>query len=89
MPHFLVAYDIVKSSKRTRVAKLVYGYALGGQKSALEVPVSNTEAKVLAREIESRIDRETDRVNLIRVESEAILLGCASQLKYDEEMIIL
>ena len=89
MPHFLVAYDIVKSSKRTRVAKLVYSYALGGQKSALEVPVSNTEAKVLAHEIESRIDSETDRVNLIRVESKAILLGCASQLNYDEEMIIL
>ncbi len=89
MPHFLVAYDIVKSNRRTRVAKLVYSYALGGQKSALEVPVSTIEARGLAREIESRIDGKTDKVNLIRVESEAILLGCASQLKYDEEMIIL
>ena len=89
MPHFLVAYDIVKSSRRSRVAKLVYGYALGGQKSALEVPVSRSEARVLAHEIESRIDGETDKVNLIRVESEAILLGCASQLKYNEELIIL
>lgn len=89
MPHFLVAYDIVKSSKRSRVAKLVYSYALGGQKSALEVPVSTVEARVLARELEARIDTKTDRVNLIRVESDAILLGCASQLKYDDEMIIL
>ena len=89
MPHFLVAYDVVKSSKRNRVAKLVYSYALGGQKSALEVPVSSAEARELARKIESRIDIETDRVNLIRVEEDAILLGCASQLKYDEEMIVL
>ncbi len=89
MPHFLVAYDIVKSSRRTKVAKLVYSYALGGQKSALEVPVSSIEARVLAREIASRIDSETDKANLIRVESEAILLGCASQLNYDDEMIIL
>lgn len=89
MPHFLVAYDIVKSSRRVKVAKLVYSYALGGQKSALEVPVSSGEAQGLAREIEARIDTKTDKVNLIRVEDKAILLGCASQLKYDDGMILL
>ena len=89
MSHFLVAYDIVQNKRRVQVAKLVYGYALGGQKSALELPVSLQEAREIARSIGEKIDTRTDRVNLIRVEEEAILLGCANQIKYDEGVIIL
>lgn len=89
MSHFLVAYDVVQSKRRVRVAKLVYSYALGGQKSALEVPASLGEAGELAGEIVKRIDEKTDRVNLIRVEKEAILLGAAKQIEYDEGVILL
>jgi CRISPR-associated protein Cas2 len=89
MAHFLVAYDVVQSKRRVRVAKLVYSYALGGQKSALEVPTSSQEARELAEEIVKRIDEKTDRVNLIRVEEDAILLGRATQIEYNDGVILL
>ena len=89
MSHILVAYDIVESKRRVQVAKLVYGYALGGQKSALEVPVTLSEVKEIVIALKEKIDEETDRVNIIGVEEEAILLGKATQLAYEEGMIIL
>ncbi|MCF6244157.1 MAG: CRISPR-associated endonuclease Cas2 [Sulfurovum sp.] len=89
MKHYLIAYDVVESKRRVKVAKLVYGYALGGQKSALEVPVSFSEVKAIALELEEKIDADTDKVNIIGVGEEAILLGMATQLEYDEGMIIL
>jgi len=89
MSHFLVAYDVVESKRRVRVAKLVYSYALGGQKSALEVPVSSLEIKTIADELEDEIDAKTDKVNIIKVADEAILLGKATQIEYEEGMILL
>ena len=88
MTHFLVAYDVVESKRRVQVAKLVYGYALGGQKSALELPVSLNEVKQIAVELREKIDEDTDRVNIVQVSDRAILLGTASQLEYDEGMVI-
>ncbi len=89
MSNYLVAYDIVQSKRRVRVAKLVYGYALGGQKSALEVPVTLSEIKKIADELIDDIDSETDKVNIIKVADEAILLGTATQIEYEEGMILL
>jgi len=89
MSNFLVAYDIVQSKRRVRVAKLVYGYALGGQKSALEVPVTLSEIKEIADELIDEIDSDTDKVNIIKVADEAILLGTATQIEYEEGMILL
>jgi len=67
----------------------VYGYALGGQKSALELPITFSEAKYIADELIEEIDAETDRVNIIKVADEAILLGKATQIEYEEGMILL
>ena len=89
MSNYLVAYDIVQSKRRVRVAKLVYGYALGGQKSALEVPVTISEIKIIADELIDEIDSDTDKVNIIKVADEAILLGTATQIQYEEGMILL
>jgi len=89
MSSFLVAYDIVQSKRRVRVAKLVYGYALGGQKSALEVPVTLSEIKKIANELIDEIDSDTDKVNIIKVADEAVLLGTATQIEYEEGMILL
>ena len=89
MSSFLVAYDIVEAKRRVQVAKLVYGYALGGQRSALEVPVTFSEIKVIADELIDTIDSNTDKVNIIKVADEAILLGTAIQIEYEEGMILL
>lgn len=89
MTNYLIAYDVVESKRRVQVAKLVYSYALGGQKSALEVPVSFDEVKQIAEDLKEKIDENTDKVNIVLVAEEAILLGTASQLIYEEGMIIL
>ena len=89
MSNFLVAYDIVESKRRVKAAKLVYGYALGGQKSALEVPADSTDIESIVVGLREVIDLETDRVNIIKVDEEAILLGTASQIEYDDGMILL
>ena len=39
MENFLVAYDIFDKKRLPKVKKVVYSYALGGQKSALEAPL--------------------------------------------------
>ncbi len=89
MSHFLVAYDVTKSKRRVQVAKLVYGYALGGQKSALEVPADQTDIQKIVSELKEKIDFETDKVNIVKVEKNAILLGTASQIEYENGMVLL
>ena len=87
--HFLVAYDVVKSRRRRKIAKEVYSYALGGQKSALEVPMDKDAAMQLAENLFVKCDAETDRINLIQVDPDGLLLGRAVQLKYNEGAIII
>lgn len=89
MTHYLVAYDVVESKRRVKIAKYVYGYALGGQKSALEIPVALSEVKEIAKELEMKIDVDTDKVNIVQVAPKAILLGTASQVVYDDGMLLL
>ncbi len=43
MKHFIIAYDIFDTKRAYHVRKLVYDHALGGQKSALEVPLKKRE----------------------------------------------
>ena len=89
MSHFLIAYDVVESKRRVQVAKLVYSYALGGQKSALEVPVDQDDLEEIVSEIKEKIDIDTDKVNIIKVDAAAILLGTASQVEYEDGMVLL
>ena len=60
MSEYIVSYDIISAKRRSKVAKVVYGYALGGQKSVLEVPVSIGEAHALAQELDGLIDPKID-----------------------------
>jgi len=87
--YYLVAYDIVQPKRRRKIAKEVYAYAIGGQKSALEVPMGLDEAYDLAQRLFKKCDVETDRIHLIKVESDPILIGKASTITYDEGAIII
>lgn len=89
MSSYLIAYDISKTSRRTRVAKIIYGYALGGQKSALEVPVENIELKDIIQRLQDEIAQDTDKINIVKVAKHAILLGKATQIKYENGMVLL
>ncbi|BDY11966.1 CRISPR-associated endonuclease Cas2 [Hydrogenimonas cancrithermarum] len=89
MARFLVAYDIKDDKRRTRTAKVVYAYAMGGQKSALETVLEPRELSQILREVRREIDAEEDRVHLIKVMPKAILFGRAKQLDFEEGVIVI
>ena len=87
MKHYIVAYDILNDKRAVKVRKLVYGYALGGQKSALEVPLKQKELKEFVKQLEPLLSDE-DRVNIVEVEEEPLLFGKADVIGYDKGVII-
>lgn len=76
MSAYIVSYDIISAKRRSKVAKVVYGYALGGQKSVLEVPVSLDEAHALAQELDGLIDPKVDKPEVeVSVKKSQLFLG--------------
>lgn len=87
MHNFIIAYDIFNVKRLSKVRKIAYSYALGGQKSALEAPLDIKLMKALVKELESIVEDE-DKVNIIKV-SEPILLGKATQISYKNHGVII
>jgi len=87
--HYVIAYDVVSSKRRRKCAEVAYGYAFGGQKSAVEALLEECELPVVADELLDGIDPKEDRVNVVKVLPKAILFGVAKQLEYDGGAIII
>ena len=87
MKTFVVLYDIFDAKRLRKVKELVYGYALGGQKSAREVVLKERNLKVLVEALLLLMEKE-DKVNIVRV-SEPMLLGKATQLVYEENGVVI
>ncbi len=82
-----MAYDITSDKRLAKVRKLIYSYALGGQKSALEVPLDKKSLKELVEKLKPLI-HNNDKVNIIQVEEDALLFGRADMIEYDKGVII-
>ena len=85
---YLVCYDIADAKRLRKVAKVVYGYALGGQKSVLETPLEKRDIEALVQKLEVLIDPEVDKVNIVRFKGEPLLLGRADFLRYEQGVVI-
>ncbi len=85
--HFIIAYDIFDAKRAYKVRKLVYEYAMGGQKSALEVPLTKVELQEIVKILKPLL-KDDDRVNIIEVEEMPLLFGRADVLEYDKGVII-
>ena len=85
---YLVAYDICDDKRLAKVRKLVYSYALSGQKSALEVPLDKKSLKKLVKKLNQLIKKE-DKVNIIEIEEDALLFGKADMIEYDKGIIVI
>jgi len=85
---FLICYDITQPKRLKKVAKFLYGYAIGGQKSALDVPADTKEIEQIVNKLEGMIKPEVDRVLIVEVVGEPIVLGRANFIKYDEGVIV-
>ena len=88
MKHYIVAYDILSDKRAYKVRRLVYSYAMGGQKSALEVLLTKRELIEFMKQLEPLLSDE-DRVNVIEVDEEPLLFGKADVLVYDKGIIII
>jgi len=87
MKNYIIAYDILNVKRAYRIRKLVYDYASGGQKSALELLLSRNELKELLRLLKPLLADE-DCVNIIEVDRNFMLFGKADVLKYDKGVIV-
>jgi len=87
MKNFIIAYDIFDNKRLRQVKKVVYSYALGGQKSAIEAPLNSILMKILVKEL-IEIIKDEDKVNIIKV-SEPILLGKAKAITYKNNGVII
>jgi len=86
---YIVAYDIADQKRLARVRKAAYAYAFGGQKSAIESYLDNKGLRELIYRLHPLIDPKKDRINIIEIHENAILLGKASRLPFDKGAIIL
>ena len=87
MHNHIIAYDIFNPKRLPKVRKVVYSYALEGQKSALEAPLDKELMKSLVKELLDIIEDE-DKVNIISV-SNPILLGRAKSVAYENNGVII
>jgi CRISPR-associated protein Cas2 len=85
---YLIAYDITDTKRLAKVRNLIYSYALGGQKSALEVPLTKKALMELLKKLEPLI-REKDKVNIIQIDKDTLLFGKADFITYDNGLIII
>ncbi len=88
MYNFLVAYDVFDKKRLPKVKSVVYSYALGGQKSALEVPLNKELTKELIKSVKDIMQTE-DKLNIIKVIGEPILLGKAKHIAYKNNGVII
>ncbi|BCD68469.1 CRISPR-associated endonuclease Cas2 [Nitratiruptor sp. YY09-18] len=86
---YLICYDIADKKRLYRVRKIAYSFAFGGQKSAIESYLSQKELEILAKRLFFRMNSDEDKINIIEIEKNAILLGKAKQLPFDKGTIVL
>jgi len=85
---FLVLYDIFDKTRLREISKVVYQYRYEGQKSAIEASLTQKERSQLMKTLE-RLSDEEDKINLVCVVGEPILLGKALHVTYVENGVII
>ena len=88
MKLYIVAYDIADPKRLSKVRKVAYSFAFGGQKSTVESYLDRAGLVHLERRMLALIDPERDKINIVSVKEEAILLGKAKRLSFDKGVIV-
>ncbi len=87
--NYLLCYDIADQKRLYQVRKHSYPLAFGGQKSALQTPLSKNEAKKVLKQLSKLIKPTQDKINLIEVYDNPIILGKNIDIKYEYGAIII
>jgi len=86
--NYLICYDISNKKRLRKVAKVAYSFALGGQKSALEAPLTSKELKTLKEKLNKVINPKQDRINIVAFHGEPLLYGRSDFLNFSNGVII-
>ena len=65
---YLAAYDITEPQRLERMLRVIKDYATGGQKSAYECFLDETEKRRLVQRVREHLDLGQDRFALIRLQ---------------------
>jgi len=88
MQNFLIAYDIFNQKRLRIIRKVISSYMLGGQKSVLEVPLDKKSLKCLVGDL-NYFASDEDKINIISIESNPILLGKANHITLENGGIVI
>lgn len=86
---YLIAYDICNEKRLYKTRKTVYPFALGGQKSALEAPLFAKELNKLVGKLSKIINHDIDKVNIIKIQDNPILLGKNNFITFENGSIVI
>jgi CRISPR-associated protein Cas2 len=84
---YLICYDVINPKRRNKIKNIVYTYAFGGQKSAVESLLNKKEVDEIAKNISLKMNLREDRAHIIKVKKFAYL-GTAKEIKFDKGDII-
>ncbi|MEA2050735.1 MAG: CRISPR-associated endonuclease Cas2 [Campylobacterota bacterium] len=87
--NYLLCYDIADPKRLYKVRRHSYQFTFGGQKSALQIPASKNEVKNILKELSKLIDHKQDKINIIEVENDPIIIGKNIDIEYQEGVIII
>jgi len=88
MQNYLICYDIFDKKRLYKVRKIAYSYALSGQKSAVEAPLTKDNLKELLLKLKAII-KEEDKINIIPFHGEPLCFGKANFINFDKGIIII
>ncbi len=88
MKSYLLSYDIFDPTRLRKVAKIVEAYKLKGQKSSWETPLDHKAMSGLIEKLEEILKAE-DKVNIIAVRGEPILLGKAKTITHQKGGLVI
>ena len=87
--HYLVCYDIADKKRLSKVRKIVYSYALSGQKSALEAPLNKKLLGELILKLNGVIDKKVDKINIIPFSKEPLIFGKGDFLDINRGVLVI
>jgi CRISPR-associated endonuclease Cas2 len=88
MKSFIISYDIANPTRLRKVRKIVQEFSLGGQKSCYESNLDKSMLNALVQILSQLITNE-DKINIINIEKDAILMGKAYQTEFENGGIII
>jgi CRISPR-associated protein Cas2 len=71
----ILAYDISSNARRARALKVCKAHGVGGQKSVHECLLSRKERRDLERALKRSMDKETDRLLVVRMDPRTEIHG--------------